>query len=58
MEYGGMIGSYGRLTGIFIINLRSEILGSSLPVLRLDPGLDPGSDPGSSHGQTGPEIDI
>ena len=48
MELLTEIGSYGRLTEIYLIFLRSEILGSRIHQLRLDPGLDPGPDPGPS----------
>ena len=46
----GLIGSYGRLTGISVYNLRSEISGiwvSGLD-LDLDLDLDPGPDPGTA----------
>ena len=51
MEYVGLIGSYGRLTGNISNYLRSEILGSRARDLTLDLALDltldtdPGSDP-------------
>ena len=47
MEYLRLIGSYGRLTKVFSILLRSEILGSGIQpqALNLDLNLDPGSGP-------------
>ena len=49
-EYLDIFGSYGRLTMIYLILLRSEILGSGIEVLDLDLDLDLDLGPGPGSG--------